>query len=229
MVTAPIKPPPADKGSQRWLQILINERPDILDSLLTKQLGPKSAPVNWVSPLKGNDFREYRDMEALRKLNIRQLPVRSLASFWPPRGPVWDGLGRTATGELLLVEAKANIPEIASPASKATPDSLRRIRETLQEVRLAIAPTSKADWTGTFYQYTNRLAHLYLLRVLNGLAARLLFVYFLNADDVAGPKTETEWNAALAVVHAALEIQDHRLKPFVHDLFIDARALNERR
>ncbi len=34
--------------------------------------------------------------------------------------------------------------------------------------------------TKGFYQYINRLAHLYLLRVLNKIPAYLVFVYFVN-------------------------------------------------
>ena len=39
---------------------------------------------------------------------------------------------------------------------------------------------STCDWSGTFYQYANRLAHLYLLHELNDVDAWLVFVYFVG-------------------------------------------------
>ena len=49
--------------------------------------------------------RTVDDLDALT------LPQRSLSSFWPRRGPQWDGLARTGRGDLLLVEAKAHVAD----------------------------------------------------------------------------------------------------------------------
>lgn len=38
------------------------------------------------------------------------------------------------------------------------------IEAGLEEVRRALAPRTRVDWMNIFYQYTNRLAHLYFLR-----------------------------------------------------------------
>ena len=76
------------------------------------------------------------------------------------------------------------------------------------------------------YQYTNRLAHLYLLRELNGINARLVFVYFTGDDDVDGPLTTAEWKSALKVVKGVLGLSErHRLSKYIADLFIDVREL----
>jgi hypothetical protein len=39
----------------------------------------------------------------------------------------------------------------------------------------------------------NRLAHLYFLCELNGVPAFLVFVYFVNDQEMQGPTTKKEW------------------------------------
>src|SRR6185437_3518206 len=110
----------AQKGSQRWLQIAVAHASALLDAAF--QRGGVTAPgetVVWGSPLAADHFCEYRDEEALRRLGIENLPTRCLADFWPARGPVWDALGVSSSGARILLEAKAHIPEAASPGSRA--------------------------------------------------------------------------------------------------------------
>jgi hypothetical protein len=165
-------------------------------------------------------------MAAMSLVGISKLPKRDLADFWPARGPVWDGLATTTRGDALFVEAKAHIPEAATPRSQATPASMRKIREAVEEARRYLAPRSKADWTRDFYQYANRLAHLYFLRRVNGLPAHLVFVYFVNAKEIDGPQSEAEWRGAIRLLHGVLGVnENHRLAEYVHDVFIDVREL----
>lgn len=214
---------PATRGSQHWLQVLVNHRPELLDGPLAGAIQlPESDLISWISPLAADGYREYRDHEFLTRLGA-ELPARSLESFWPARGPVWDGLACSTPRDLILVEAKAHVAEIASPASKASPDSMKRIRASLEETQthLGIDP-EKYDWAGVFYQYVNRLAHLYLLRVLNDRPAWLVLLYFLNDPDMKGPTTQAEWEAALAVLHAALGLpKQHKMARWVVNLFVD--------
>ena len=44
---------------------------------------------------------------------------RLLQHFGPSVGPQWDGLARSDVGNILLVEAKAHIDELFSPACQA--------------------------------------------------------------------------------------------------------------
>lgn len=215
------------RGSQRWLQLLINERPELVDAQLLPLLGaPPRTAIDWRSPLRAHGFREYRDEESLRRLDAPALRT-ALGRFWPRRGPVWDALGRSDRNDLIFVEAKAHIAEMASPPSKASPASLRAIRRSLSRVQRELAPKSEADWSRVFYQYTNRLAHLWFFRVENRLPAHLLFVYFLHADDVGGPSDVPEWKAALTLLKSALGLGRHRLHPYVHDIFIDVRQVGD--
>jgi hypothetical protein len=212
-----IPQPKGTRGSLRWVQHFVNEDTDALSTAIG--LGP----IEWISPLSNDDYAEYRDSEALEKLGVN-LTRRSLSSFWPARGPQWDALGRTASGELILVEAKAHIGEILTPGTKASPGSLRLIRASLKETAKALrASPGAVDWSQTFYQYTNRLAHAYLWRVLNGLPAFLVFLYFLGDREMEGPESRREWDAAIAVLHEALGLRG-RVPPYVKEVFVEVPA-----
>lgn len=216
----------AEKGSQRWLQIAVNHAPHLLDSQLEHKLPPSAGAVEWFSPRADDNppYCEYRDDACFTKLGIK-LTQRPRNSFWPNRGPVWDALGRSTSGELLLVEAKAHIAELVSPSSRAGKSAASQIAKSLEEARKALAPKASISWSETFYQYANRLAHLYLVRELNNHPAHLVFIYFLNADDVGGPATTEEWMGAIKVVETYLGIGTHRLSRFVHKLFVDVNEL----
>ena len=123
---------------------------------------------------------------------------------------------------VLLVETTPHNAELAPPGTQAHEPALMKIERSLKEVRAAIAPRSSAEWTSTFYQYVNRLAFLYLLRK-NGYDAHLLHVLFVGAADVGGPSNADEWKGALKLLRAALGLTDHKLKSYVHEVYIDAK------
>ena len=211
------------RGSQKWLQIGVNQHPKILnDAIRVSANMPPETAIEWLSPRESEDFVEYRDQAFVNKLGLT-LTQRPLSSFWPLRGPVWDGLARTSSGEVLLIEAKAHIPEMVSPASKASPASLEQIEKGLAETRSALAPRTTVSWSGTFYQYTNRLAHLYFLRTLNRVNAHLVFLYFVGDADVSGPTSQAEWEGAIQVTEAYLGLGRHKLSPYVHHVFVEVK------
>jgi hypothetical protein len=213
---------PAVRGSQHWLQCVLDTQTTLIDVPLVAALGAPSMQLEWLRPARPESYREYRDLGALSALGVSSEVQHTLVEFWPRRGPLWDGLGRTAQGDMLLVEAKAQVPELASGRSQTGPESLKKISDRLAEVREFLAPKSVADWTHTFYQYANRLAFLYFLRHLHNLPAHLVFVYFINARDVKGPSTQAEWESALMLMYAAMGLpRRHLLSPFMHNLFVD--------
>ena len=215
----------AERGSQKWLQLAVNEKPDVLNrAIRAAAAGALASNIEWLSPLAADNYREYRDQNFVDTLGI-SLEARPLSAFWPARGPVWDALARTESGELILLEAKAHIPEMVSPASKASPGSLVKIELALEETRQALAPRTTVSWSGTFYQYTNRMAHLYLLRLLNKVPAHLVFLYFIGDSDVHGPASREEWHGAIQVSEAYLGLARHKLSSYVHHAFIDVREL----
>lgn len=217
----------AKKGSQRWLQVAVDRAPELVNRPLRASLRlPTEGVITWLSPLRNDGFAEYRDEAALARCNV-DLSRRPLREFWPSRGPRWDGLARTERGDLLLIEAKAHISELVSPHSRAAEPARGRIATSVRAVQRAIAPRSvdRVDWTGTFYQYANRVAHLHFLREENAVRAHLVNIYFLHAGDVSGPTERAEWEGALKVVECYLGLGRHRLGKYMHKLFIDVRTL----
>ena len=85
----------------------------------------------------------------------------------------------------------------------------------------------RIDWTGRLYQYTNRIAHLYLLRELNCIPAHLISVYFVGDAEVDGPKTTDEWKAALTIAKRVLGLPTrHRLSDYITDIFVQIDELS---
>ena len=221
----------APRGSQHWLQIAVNQCPEVIDNAIVNALGiPQGESIRWLSPLKRDDppFKEYRDEEFLQQLNIK-LERKPLADFWPRGGPQWDGLARTIGDRCILVEAKANIPEFDSIPSAASSRSRVKIQQALDDTKKFLRAGKRADWTTCFYQYANRLAHLYLLRELNKLDAALVFVYFVGDTTVPGrkPVSREGWEAAndLALNHLAVRPNAPWMKQNVFDVFINVDDL----
>lgn len=216
----------AKAGSQRWLQICIDKRPELLQSALRRAGAlDRRETVQWASPLAVDKFKELRDEKAIRAAGLT--PKQPLTSFWPARGPVWDAIARTSAGAGLLVEAKAHIPEAASPATGAGEASREKIKAALAEARRYYTRDSKVEWSGLFYQYANRLAYQYFLAKRNGLDSRLVFLYFVNADDVGGPVSADEWKGATRLIHAVLGLPRDLDRFGVYHAIVDARHLHD--
>ena len=133
----------------------------------------------------------------------------------------WGALGRAKSGEVILVEAKAHVSEILSPGSQALEDSLPLIRASVGEAATGLGALPGAvDWSQRFYQYTNRLAHAYLSKELNGVPTLLVFLYFIGDREMGGPESRREWDAALAVLHEGLGLRA-RLPLHVKDVFVN--------
>ena len=214
----------AKKGSQKWIQKLINDKPEILNSQIWSTLDfSEKEHIQWFSPLKNDDYAEYRDQAFLKLLDVK-LKKLPLDEFWPKGGPQWDALGRSASGKLFLVEAKSHIQELISTLQAKDKDSVKRILESLGEVKNYLESKTDFDWSKCFYQYTNRLAHLYLLRK-NGLSAYLVFVYFINDLQIKGPTTVFEWKGAIKLLNSCLGIGRHKLREYIINVFVDINQL----
>ena len=221
----------AVKGSQKWLQAIVDVCPQTLNAAIMRGTNEISAPIWWVSPLADDNFKEYRDRAFLDRLGIR-LDDFPLKKFWPRRGPRWDALGKTDSGQIILLEAKAYVEEMDGSPSQAGEKSLPLIRESLERVKSYVGADSDADWTtSSFYQHANRLAHLYLLRTLNGIPAFLVDLHFLNADEMASdsqhvPKTAAGWEDAIARQDYAMGIpSQHPLSQYAIHAFADVNGI----
>ena len=212
------------KGSLKDIQRLINYHPTFINCLLKQKVSElKDCNIEWLSPIKEDDYSEYRDEDFIKILGVSL--TKDLTDFWPKGGPQWDGLGKTDNGIKILLEAKANIPEIVSPGTKASPSSKNLILKSLSETKKYLNIVNSVDWSGKFYQYTNRLAHLYFLRQLNNIQAYLVNIYFINDKEVGGPSCKKEWLAALQVMKTYLGIGKHKLSKYMVDLYIDIEDL----
>jgi len=151
------------RGSQKWIQLAVNDtKARSFDQLIIPHLSGAKG-IMWCSPLAGDQFAEYRDAAFLNRIGASHLSAE-LADFWPSRGPQWDALGRSDAGDVLLVEAKAHIREMLSPASAAGEVSRKKIEDVLMETALNMGAEPRCPWIENFYQLTNRLAHLHFLR-----------------------------------------------------------------
>ena len=82
-----------------------------------------------------------------------------------------------------------------------------------------------------FYQYANRLAHLYFLKELNKVDAALVFIYFVGDTTVSGKdpvSREGSRQAAidLATHHLGVRIHSPWIRDNVADVFIDVGDLS---
>jgi len=146
-------------GSQKWIQFLINENVEVINKQIRANLRlPETEEVEWLSPLKSDDYSEYRDKSVLDLLEITN-DAFTVRDFWPDMGPQWDAIGRAANN-VLLVEAKSHITEFISTCQAKQPESIAKINTSLQETKVKLGCKTDFDWSKTFYQYANRLAHI---------------------------------------------------------------------
>ncbi len=201
--------PKTTQRSEHWMRVAANEDSETLNQKIRDLFGWSSdEKIQWLSPISEDDYAEYYDQEFLSRLGITDLKV-PLSDFWPNSGARWDGLARTSGGKVILVEAKAYIEEGVDFKSKAGERSYAKIRKALEQAKSDFGANVDAPWESPFYQYSNRLAHLYFLHKLNGLDAYLVFLYFADAPDVPNPSSESEWRGSARLVEKCLGLGRH--------------------
>lgn len=226
-------PTTAESGSRKWLQTVVNCYPSLLDNPILSEVRPSANGIDWRSPLKNDDYAEYYDHDFIDRLGI-SLEKKSLELFWPKSGPRWDGLGVTDDGHILLLEAKSHIRELCSKLGAKRRSSINRIEASLWDTKAFIHARSTADWTKPFYQYANRLAHLYLLHTLNEVNAYLVNVYFVNdaemrKSDTIVPSSIKEWKSAILMEEITMGIRTrHSLSSRIISVFIDVEEIKRR-
>ena len=222
-----IPQPAGQRGSLKWIQRAVNEDWPSLSQPILERIGGAGA-IDWRSPLASDDHAEYRDAAFLDRLDLPHLNP-ALAEFWPARGPQWDALGRTSQGDILLIEAKAHVGEICSPASAASEVSRRRIVERLDATAAWLgARLGHAPWSEIFYQLANRISHLHWLQT-QGVRAWLVLVNFVGDGEMGGPATPEAWHAAYQVAFHVMGLSKrHRLAQYVVEIFPDVSVIDGR-
>lgn len=212
------------RGSLKWIQKAVNEWPEALDSLILSRL-QGAACIEWLSPLAEDDFAEYRDADFLERIGVGHL-AGALKDFWPARGPQWDALARTDTGDILLVEAKAHVDEMCSPPTQASEPSRAMIEKAFATTAQSLGAAPRAPWTGLFYQIANRMAHLQWLRS-NGQEAWLVLVNFIGDLDMGGPASAAEWEAAYCITWHVMGLsKGHPLAAYIVHIHPPISALD---
>lgn len=206
----------ATRGSQKWVQDVVNANGSLLADLIQQSRSELAGKeILWLSPLREDEFAEYRDGSFLDRLGLSKHKP-ALRTFWPARGPQWDGLGKIKDGSAyFMIEGKANIPEIVSSCAARSPASRQKISDSLRKTQEWIGAQPHIDWTTGFYQYANRLAHLYFLNKIALERAYLIFLYFVH-DTTHKPTEINEWRGALTLQKTLMGISE----PNVHDLMI---------
>jgi hypothetical protein len=132
-------------------------------------------------------------------------------------------LAKISDGKTLLVEAKSHPPEMISNCAAGS-ESRERIDHSLESSKRYFDARPEADWSRSFYQYANRLAHLQFLRE-HGVDAHLLFVYFVNDVAMNGGSSQAEWVRAIDDCHEWLGLP-RALKQFgVHEVWLDVSGI----
>jgi len=214
--------PPVARRSEGLLRVVVNDQQHLLNEKIAAEFGWKhEESIRWLSPVKDDQYAEYFDQEFLDRLDIKNLSV-SLADFWPASGPRWDGLAKTESGKVILVEAKAYIEESVDYVSRASnPDSIAQISESLAAAKKEFRARPDAPWESPFYQTANRLAHLYFLRTQNDVDAWMLFLNFANAPDVPQPATCEQWEGAIRLTKKCLGLGTNSLERRIGELIWD--------
>lgn len=216
-------------GSLKWTQVIANERHEFINARIREACDlPAKTTIEWVSPVRADEYSEYRDQSFIDRLGIR-LRERPLNAFWPSRGPQWDALARSNRGEIFLVESKSQVTELVSPAHNTSSHAKAIIGSSLKETQAFLGVNTNVDWSGPLCEYANRLAHLYLLRTLNRIPAFLLVFYFFGDSEIAGPETAEDWKSPIKVVKGMLGLPDsHRLSKQTLDIFINVKELERK-
>ena len=196
-----IPQPEGVRGSLKWIQKLVA-------SGETDWLPEHLKDVDWASPLPDDDWAEYRDSSFLDCVGQSAL-TEQLRDFWPARGPQWDALGRL-NGVPVLVEAKAHVREFFSPATQASSTSRQKILRAFCQAAPDFGSDTPERWANLYFQYANRLAHLWFFHH-HGIQAHLLFVSFLDDADMNGPSLSETWHASFTAADYALGIRRNAL------------------
>jgi hypothetical protein len=179
----------AKKGSRLLLQNYVNDIQGEMNELILMSSPSllaflnKELSIDWKSPLRENDYREYKN-EFLDLIDNWKGKREQLEIYWAKRGPQWDGLaivkGKNGQNGLLLVEAKAHLQEMHSKI-QAGDKSREIIEQTIKEVKAVVGSDAPFEiWLEQYYQLSNRLAYLYILNKKLNIPTWLILVNFVD-------------------------------------------------
>lgn len=214
-------------GSEWHLLRWMGRHRKAFDANVLKAMRQSSGRIEW----EDAKFRQHQwPDEELQGIEFIQDPDVQSAwrNFWPSSGraQTWDAVGWLHLGdqkELILVEAKAHLGEIASNCNAVEHGGRPQIQKAFTEVKMDLGIPEERDWCVGYYQYANRLAALHFL-LRHSVQAHLLFIYFVgDATDSRRncPKDQAGWEDALRLQEEMLGLPaEHALSPKIHKLFL---------
>ena len=132
-------------------------------------------PLTRAAPALSHQVTELLDRFPLRELVTRGRQHGVWADRPLARCSAWYEMFPLSTGWRDLVKWGPLFEgDLQNPAD---------LEAAFAQVKKALGVAAHNDWTKDYYQYANRIAHLWWLRG-NGVDAHLLFVDFLNDADV---------------------------------------------
>jgi hypothetical protein len=113
----------ANAGSQKQIQMYVNERPQDLGAAVGESLlwyGLEVKDIQWVSPLAEESYLQYRDSEFLQRVGLGRL-APELQDYWPQGrvGMPWRGskagafssMRRVMSRKFTVAAAKSLLPK----------------------------------------------------------------------------------------------------------------------
>lgn len=225
-----------DYGSERHLLTYRRERAATLDECILRamNLEPSCTSLKWLYPdqsgQRGEEFKNLNFLKTAPWAPDTRKALDAWTTFWPTTGtPIcWDGVAILHENgqpfRWLLLEAKANHPEFTGAPSRASAQSLEKIKAALGATKRHFGVHRDFDWTGSYYQFANRLT---LLRFLNrhGVPATLIEVLFIGdrfPDERPCPETEAAWQPLLEARKLTLGLRQLTPDDHVFDVLLNA-------
>lgn len=211
----------ATKGSRKYLQKYVNNKVNNLNNAILSSCHALAdqciGPIEWVSPLAQNNYREFRDGAYLKALGLEE-QRNKLSEFWPKGGPSWDALAKVNTHKgpvAILVEAKSHIRETPGrdKCKAKKPENISKITRGLDKARKIYGVKKETlSWRDNHYQVANRLAHLYFMNIELKVPTWLVWLFITNDPEWKDGASETRWHKYLDDIYGEIGLRvDHPL------------------
>jgi hypothetical protein len=212
-------------GSEWQLMRFMARHRKLLEEAIRKSIGGLNEEnvFDWYDfKFGGSGITSDNELKGLSFLGENQSIKGYIKSDWQS----WDAIFRL-DDTFYLVEAKAHIEEMRGSCSSDEAKSQEKIKDyicnNLEKLGISI---NRDMCLVDYYQLANRLATAAFLRN-NGIAARCLYIYFLNGYEKPNDIKNTSLEMFVDEINkekAALGLKVEELNDFLFHVFIDAKT-----
>jgi hypothetical protein len=233
------------KGSKRHICWYVNDAREYLDAALFSAsptlAAAAASDIAWVSPLAADGYEELWNERFLQRLDLLDDHLDSFQKFWPfkpwkdnkvsPRGtPHWDAVARVPLDGggrgVVMVEAKAHRGELVKPndKSKADEQSLAKIKNSFARVRDYYGvPLASPAWESCYYQFCNRLAHLWWMNEQAEVPTWLVWALIVDDPVWRDRVTAPQWHRAFDDIKSKIGLPtQHALSDKISVVYLPA-------